>query len=101
MFNNVLEELHYVSDVKDSKERTFVLHILRCVANNGPLSGFFCYDFYLSDQNPEHDILVGIGHKAFAPDEFNSEEERLNSMQELLAGFIEENADKAFEILNS
>lgn len=100
MFSNVLEELRYISEVTDSKGRKFILHIMRCVANAGTLEGFICYDFYLTDSKPEHDILVGIGHKAFAPEEYKTEEERLDALQPLLEEFINDGADKAFRILN-
>ncbi len=100
MFNNLIPELRYVASVSDSVGREFVLHTFESVMNEGPLAGCTCYELYLTDTNPEHDILVGIGRKAFFPDECESEEERLEILQRIFKDVVEKNADRAYELLN-
>ena len=85
MFSNVLEEKHYIQEVVDPETgKHYNLHIRSCVPTNSPQGGMICNDFYLTDSNPYHDVQVGIGRKAFFPDEFDTQEEMTAELDKII-----------------
>lgn len=99
MFKNYLEESKYITPVTDERTgNTYVLHMFR--TENAPEEGCIVYDMYLSDTNPNHDILVGIGHKVFANDDYNTEDERLDALKDIIDTLLFENYDRVHKILN-
>lgn len=74
MFDNMLEQKLYIQEVVDPEsEKHYLVHIYFSIANIGPLKGFHCAEFYITDNDPKHDILVGFGRKAFAPEEVDED----------------------------
>lgn len=77
MFDNMINQNLYIQEVVDSESKKhYLVHIYFSVANIGPLSGFHCAEFYITDKNPQHNVLVNYGRKAFAPEEIEEFKER-------------------------
>lgn len=75
MFDNMLNQNLYIQEVVDPEsEKHYLVRIYSSIANIGPLKGFHCAEFYITDNDPKHDVLVGFGRKAFAPEEFDEDE---------------------------
>lgn len=74
MFNNMINQNLYIQEVADPEtQKHYNVHIYFEIANVGPLAGFHCAEFYITDSDPYHGILVNFGRKAFAPEEFNED----------------------------
>jgi len=101
MFANVLEEICYINEVTNEKtEKNYLLNIVRSVPTTSILAGFYCYEIYLTDSNPKHDILVCIGRKAFAPEEYETEDDRLAALKEIINDALKKNYDRVEKLLN-
>lgn len=75
MFDNILNQKLYIQEVVDHESKKhYLVRIYLSIANIGPLEGLYCTEFYITDNDPEHDILVGFGRKAFTPEEFDEDE---------------------------
>ena len=101
MFMNILEETRYISEVTNEENgKIYLLNIIKTHPTSGPMLGFICYDLYLTDPNPNHDLLVGIGHKAFTDDEYETEEARLDALQDIIATSLKGNYERVDKLLN-
>lgn len=60
------------------------IYIIRNRITNETSRIFYHYDVYLQDNCPYHDLMVGICHEVFAEDEYATEEERLDSLQNVI-----------------
>lgn len=99
MLYNVLSETRYIAEiVNDETGKHYTLHMIR--NEDAPVEGFIAYEFYISDQNPEHDILIGIGRKAFADDEYATEDKRLEELKDILDRALSENWDRVDRLLD-
>ena len=65
-----------------------ICNIISFVPEIGIFAGFNVNDFYLTDKNSKHEVLVCIGHKAFADDEFESIEEITAELEDVLWGCL-------------
>ena len=85
MFHNFLDKRVYIQGVVDPKTgKEYLVHIESYIAPNGPLAGFICNEVYITVPDPSCDVLVGIGKKAFADDEFDSPEDMLAELGTLV-----------------
>ena len=74
MFNNMIDQKLYVQEVIDPEsKKDYLVHIYYSIANMEPLEGFHCIEFYITDKNPHHGLLVNYGRRAFTPEEFEAE----------------------------
>ena len=99
-FENSFIEDHFVGMI-EVKGYEFIMHLTKSICNIGPLSGCICYYCYLTDSNPNHNLLVEITRKAFLPDEFETEKERMTVMEPLIRNALVKNAERAYRLLNS
>ena len=75
MFDNMIKQNLYIQEVVDPESKKhYLVHIYYSIANIGPLEGFHCAEFYITDNDPHHGVLVNYGKKAFEPEEFNENE---------------------------
>lgn len=91
MFTNELKQHRFICEMGEAKDgHRYLVNVFRTEPDNGALEGMVTYEFYLTDSNPDHDLLLGIGRKAFAPDEYSSEKEMYPAIEEdIKAGLIE------------
>lgn len=91
MFNNILKETRYIQEVIDPEtKKHYNLHIVSTIPDNGLLAGFICNELYLTVSDPCIDILVGIGKKAFAPDEYNTDDEFTAALEKVIMACLPE-----------
>ena len=73
MFSSFMEQKCYIQEVIDpATGKHYNLHIYSCIPETGFFAGFIMNEFYLTDKNPKHGVLVDIGRKGFAKDEFET-----------------------------
>ena len=91
MFNNILKETRYIREVIDPEtQKHYLLHIVSTTPDYSALAGFICNEFYLTVSDPYIDILVGIGKKAFAPDEYDTEDEFAAALEKVIMDCLPE-----------
>ena len=99
MFHNTLDTRVYIQEVCDKATgKHYNVHIKSCIPQNGPLKGLVCNDVYITTPDPHCDVLVGIGHKAFAPDEFDTVEDMTAALDEFAAELLPDGI-KRFEAI--
>jgi len=75
MFNNFLEQSLYIQEVVDPEtKKKYLVHVYFSVANTGGMKGFNCANFYITDSNPHHGVLVNFGNQAFDLKKFEVDE---------------------------
>ena len=83
MFTNEMKQRRFICEMGEAKDgHHYIVHVFRTESENGALAGMVTYEFYLTDSNPDHDLLLGIGRKAFAPGEYSSEKEMYPEIEE-------------------
>ena len=79
-FNEYGANINILSVKDPITKKNYNIHIKTSIANMGPLEGYLCSEIYLTDSNPDHDILVNIGRKAFAVEDFSTADEKFNEL---------------------
>ena len=89
MFSNILFEKVYIQEVVNPETgKHYNLHIRSCIPETSVLAGFITNQFYLTTSDPHCDVLVGIGRKAYAPDEFDSVEDMVADLDVLIQSML-------------
>lgn len=100
MFSNLLKQNLYIQEVVDPKTgKKYLVHVYFSVANTGEIKGYNSINFYITDSDPRHGILVNFGNQAFSPEEFEA-----GKATEILGQLIEEKLPdgiKRFEAIMS
>ena len=76
MFSNSFNQKVYIREMLDPISlKHYRVEIHMTFANCGMTEGWVCTHTYLSDFDPRHDIMVGIGRQIFLPEDIVSEGE--------------------------
>lgn len=97
-FTHSFNEKHYISDYIDNNGNIFVLHIIK---HSNSINNCICYEIYLSDSNPNHNLMVKIGEKSFLSNEYDTEKKQLDALSTILKDALNKNTDRAYNLLNS
>ena len=74
------------------------LHIYSRIPETGFFAGFIMNEFYLSDKDPKHGVLVDIGRKGFAKDEFETTDDMTAELENIIRDCLPEGF-KRFEAI--
>ena len=83
MFENKFHQKVFVKEMIDpTSEKHYRLQIHMTCANCGVTDGWVCTESFLSDFDPNHNVMVGILNQAFLPEDIVSEQDMLNHLEE-------------------
>lgn len=75
MYDNMKKQNLYIQEFVDPESKKhYLFHVYFSIANEWPLEGFHCAECYITDKDPNHNVLVNFVNKAFAPEEFDKDE---------------------------
>ena len=75
LYAEIIEEKRYIQEVVNPENGNhYMLNVVSYVPDSGILNGMHCVELYLCDSDLTHDVKVGIGKKAFPPEEYTQEE---------------------------
>ena len=101
MFTNSFNrEVFIMSPEESINGNQYVIHIFRDSPTEGFLSGFLVYSIYLTDNNPNHDILIGVGNKAFPNDGTVSDKEQFSEIEKMINKNIRNAIEKFDRIIS-
>lgn len=93
MFENNFHQKVYVKEMIDpASKKHYRLQIHMTCANCGVTDGWVCTESFLSDFDPNHNVMVGILNQAFLPEDIASEQDMLNRLEERVYAVLPEKA---------
>ena len=93
MFKNKFNQKVYVQEIVDPvSEKHYRLQVHMTCGNCGATAGWVCTESFLSDFDPNHNVMVGILNQAFLPEDIASEQDMLNRLEEKVYAVLPEKA---------
>ena len=75
MYHLMINQDLYIQEVVDPKTgKHYNIRVYFYISKEYPFQGCYCAEFYITDRNPHHDVLVNYGKQAFFPEEYESGE---------------------------
>ena len=99
MFSSFMEQKCYIQEVIDpATGKHYNLHIYSRIPETGFFAGFIMNEFYLTDKDPKHGVIVNIGRKGFAKDEFETTDDMTAELENIIRDCLPEGF-KRFEAI--
>lgn len=81
--NRRFETVYNIEKIDPATGKSYRVEIRSTLAQTGCLKGMICCEIYLADFDPDHHLQVGIGRKAFFPEEIKTEKQMVAKLEKI------------------
>lgn len=82
--NKRFETVYNFEKIDSITGKRYRVEIRSTLAQTGALKGLICCEIYLADFDSDHHLQVGIGRKAFFPEEIATEKRMLSKLEKIV-----------------
>lgn len=98
--NKRFEIVYNLEKIDPTTGKRYRVEIRSTLAQTGALKGLICCEIYLADFDPYHHLQVGLGRKAFFPDEVETEKEMLAELEKIVQAALATGIERFEKIIS-